>query len=70
MVNLEGENKMMTQDPEVKREVLMMVKKMVRPGQPVGRRIWREAYEMVRRNAIQDTILWKRLYITIEETPL
>lgn len=61
---------MMTTDPEVKREVLMMVKKMVRPGQPVGRRIWKEAYDMVRQGAIQDTILWKRLNITIEETPL
>ena len=58
---------MMTKDAGVKRNVLDLIKKMVRPGQIVTKKLWREAYNIVRHDAIDEIVEWKRKHITIEE---
>lgn len=60
---------MMTNDTSVKRNVMLRVKRMVRPGQIVNKTMWRAAYAIERIDAIKRTILWKQTHITIEDTP-
>jgi hypothetical protein len=50
----------------VKAEVMAMIKRRVRPGEPVSKKDLQIAYKTVRANAIADTLFWKRLHITIE----
>lgn len=59
---------MMTTDISVKRAVLATVKRIVKPGAPVTKTVWKAAYNIVRISAIEETKEWKRKYITIEET--
>jgi len=56
----------MTNDRHVKAEVLRMVRKTLAPGLPVTKKVWRLAYDMVRTQAIADTIMMKQNYISIE----
>lgn len=56
----------MTTDKLVRKEVIELVKRMVKPGAPVTRTVWKAAYGMVRSQAIRDTQAWKDKYITIE----
>ena len=58
----------MTNSTDVKAEVLRMVRKTMEPGYPVTPKAWRMAYDMVRAQAIADTIMWKQCNITIERT--
>jgi len=60
-------NEMMTTDKLVRREVLLEIKRRVKPGAAVTKRTWKEAYDHVRQIAIDETILWKHRHITIEE---
>jgi hypothetical protein len=57
---------MMTTDKTVRREVLLEIKRRVKPGAAVTKRTWKEAYDHVRQIAIDETILWKHRFITIE----
>lgn len=56
----------MTTDTRVRQIVLDVVKKLVRPGSPVTRTVWKAAYGIVRDEAIRETVAWKDKYITIE----
>lgn len=56
----------MTTDKLVRKEVLDTIKRMVKPGMPVTRTVWKAAYSIVRSIAIRDTQAWKKQYITIE----
>lgn len=58
---------MMTTDKTVRREVLLEIKRRVKPGASVTKRTWKEAYDHVRQIAIDETILWKHRHITIED---
>jgi hypothetical protein len=55
-----------TMNEGVKQEVLALIKRRVRPGDPVTRKDLASAYNLVRVQAIADTLFWKRLHITIE----
>jgi hypothetical protein len=55
----------MTNSTDVKAEVLRMVQKSLEPGYPVTPKAWRMAYDMVRAQAIADTIMWKQCNVTI-----
>jgi len=57
---------MMTTNEGVPAEVLKESKRMVNPGLPVSRKMWKIAYDIVRDRAIDETRLWKRNNITIE----
>ena len=52
----------------VKQEVMALIKRRVCPGDPVSKKDLKIAYSIVRANAIADTLFWKRLHITIEDT--
>ena len=58
----------MTTDPSVKQNVVLQAKRMVKPGCPITRGIWKAAYEIVRLNEIEFIRNWKQKYITIERT--
>lgn len=58
----------MTTNEGVKRAVLMEIKRRVRPGCAVTKQSWKVAYDIVRAKAIEETRMWKKMYITIEET--
>lgn len=51
---------------DVKAEVVRMIRRTVKPGSPVGPKEFRQAYNLVRAQAIADTIMWKQVHITIE----
>lgn len=57
----------MSTDTRVRKIVLDVVRKLVRPGSPVTRTVWKAAYAIARDEAIRETIAWKKQYITIEE---
>jgi hypothetical protein len=57
---------MMTTHEGVPAEVLKESKKMVNPGCPVSRKMWKIAYGIVRDRAIDETRVWKQKHITIE----
>jgi hypothetical protein len=50
----------------VKEAVLAEIKRRVPSGTPISSKELKIAYGIVRVNAIADTLLWKRLYMTIE----
>lgn len=56
----------MTNDRHIKAEVLRTVRKTLEPGRPVTAKAWKMAYDLVRAQAIADTIMWKQRNITIE----
>ena len=59
---------MMTTDDSVKKLVLETVKRIIKPGSPVTKTVWKAAYAITRCDAIKDTQAWKRKFITIERT--
>lgn len=59
---------MRTTDKMVWRNVSLLAKRRGRLGTPVSKQDLKTAYRIIRANAIVDTILWKRNFITIEET--
>jgi hypothetical protein len=59
---------MMTTDESVRKEVIGWIKRMVKPGNQVTKRDWKIAYQVARREAIRETLLWKQKYITIERS--
>lgn len=58
----------MTTEKLIRKEVLDVIKRMVKPGMPVTRTVWKAAYGIVRQRAIDETIIWKQRNITIERT--
>lgn len=67
MVSLEGDMKAkITMREGVQQEVLALIKRRVQPGTPVTMKDVRSAYNLVRVQAIADTLFWKRMHITIE----
>lgn len=57
---------MMTIDEGVKKLVLNEIKRMVKPGTPITKRMWKFAYDSVRAQAIVETARWKQKFITVE----
>jgi hypothetical protein len=51
---------------DVQAEVLQMIKVILRPGESAKKGDFKIAYDIVRANAIADTIAWKQRWITIE----
>lgn len=58
---------MQCQSADVKAAVLTMIRKSSEIGSPVTPRAWKIAYDMVRAQAIADTLIWKHNHITITE---
>jgi hypothetical protein len=56
----------MTNDRHVKAETLRMVRKTLEPGRAITSKVWKMNYDLVRAQAIADTVIWKQLHITIE----
>jgi hypothetical protein len=61
-------NIMHTNDKRVWQKVMLLAKRRGGPGCPVSKKDLQRAYHTVRNIAIADTIIFKKLYITIEET--
>jgi hypothetical protein len=56
----------MTNDRHVQAETLRMVRKTLEPGRAITSKVWKMNYDLVRAQAIADTIMWKQNNISIE----
>lgn len=56
-----------TVHPDVLMEVIAMVHRNAKPGEPVTSAMWNHAYAVVRADHLLNTLIWKHANLTIGE---